>query len=301
MPRSGLLLPSLVVAGSGLLWGIWWIPLRWLESSGLEGDRASFVLYVVAVALMLPFVYCRRRHLRSGGRHLLLVGLFSGVAFGAWNHALIDGDVVRVTLLFYLAPIWGTLLGAVYFRDPIRPLRGLSILLGISGAAVVLGFQGGVPLPRSIAEWMALVSGVLFAFAAVYSRKAPQVETLEKTFLNCVFGGLSALAMILLLPSGGDLAMPSLAPGVVLPLALCLFWLVPVTWMLLWGATRLDAGRVGILLLLEVMAAAASAAILTDEPLGWREALGCVLIVGAGLVEGLDEIRARREGRAAAF
>jgi drug/metabolite transporter (DMT)-like permease len=294
MSRSGLLIPSLVVAGSGLLWGIWWIPLRWLESSGLQGDSASLVLYVVAVALMLPFVYVRRQHMRTGGRYLILVGLFSGVAFGAWNHALIAGDVVRVTLLFYLAPIWGTLLGAAYFRDPVRPLRGLSILLGISGAAVVLGFQGGVPVPRSIAEWMALGSGMFFAFAAVYSRKAPQVGMFEKTFLNCVFGGLSALAMILLLPAGGDLSVRTVAPGIVLPLVLCLFWLVPVTWMLLWGATRLDAGRVGILLLLEVMAAAASAAILTEEPFGWREALGCMLIIAAGLVEGLDEMRARR-------
>jgi drug/metabolite transporter (DMT)-like permease len=207
--------------------------------------------------------------------------------------------VVRVTLLFYLAPIWGTGLGVVFFRDPIRPLRALSILFGLSGAAVVLGFEGGVPVPRSLAEWMALASGVLFAFAAIFSRQAPEVPTLEKTFLNCVFGGLTALAMVLLLPDPGRLAVAS-PLALVAPLALCLIWLIPVTWMLLWGAARLDAGRVGILLLLEVMAAAASAAILTDEPFGWREGMGCVLIVGAGLVEGLDEIRARRALRAPA-
>ena len=60
---------------------------------------------------------------------------------------------------------------------------------------------------------------------------------------------------------------------------------------------RLDAGRVGILLLIEVMAAAVSAAILTDEPFGWREAVGCVLIVTAGLIEGLDEMQARAARR----
>lgn len=297
MTRHSVLVPSLVVAGSGLLWGIWWIPLRWLEASGLSGDRASFLLYAVAFGLLAPFVFVRRRRLRDGGRALLLIGLFSGVAFGAWNHALIAGDVVRVTLLFYLAPIWGTGLGVVFFRDPIRPLRVLSILLGLCGAAVVLGFEGGLPVPRSVAEWMALISGVLFAFAAIFSRQAPEVPTLEKTFLNCVFGGLTALAMVLLLPGPG-VSAPAATLALMAPLVLCLIWLIPVTWMLLWGATRLDAGRVGILLLLEVMAAAASAAILTDEPFGWREGLGCVLIVGAGLVEGLDEIRARRAGAA---
>lgn len=293
MSRSPVLLPSLVVAGSGLLWGIWWIPLRWLESAGLSGDRAAVALYAAAVVLLAPFVFARRDRLRAGGRGLLLIGMFSGVAFGAWNHALIAGDVVRVTLLFYLAPIWGTGLGFLFFREPVTPLRALAILLGLGGAAVVLGFDVGVPVPHSLAEWMALVSGILFAFAAIFSRQAPAVGTLEKTWLNAIFGGLTGLLLVAVLPAAEAPAAWSVS-GVALPLLVCLLWLIPVTWMLLWGATRLDAGRVGILLLLEVMAAAASAAILTDEPFGWREGLGCLLIVGAGLVEGLDEMRARR-------
>jgi drug/metabolite transporter (DMT)-like permease len=178
-------------------------------------------------------------------------------------------------------------------------LRAIAILLGLSGAAVVLGFEGGLPVPRSTAEWMALASGVLFAFAAIFSRKGAHVGGLEKTFLNCVVAGLSALALATLLPgvsAPGGWSVAALLP----PLLLCLIWQIPVTWMLLWGATRLDAGRVGILLLLEVMAAAVSATILTDEPFGWREGIGCLLIAGAGLVEGLDEIRARRAIGAAA-
>lgn len=293
MPPTSTLVPSLVVAGSGLLWGIWWIPLRWLEASGLAGDWAGVALYFAAVAVLTPFVLRDRDRMRRGGRDLLLIGLFSGLAFGFWNHALIAGEVVRVTLLFYLAPIWGTGLGVLFFRDPVRPLRALSILLGLAGAAVVLGFEGGLPLPRTHAEWMALVSGFLFALMAVYTRRAPAVGGLEKTFLNCVFAGLSALGLALLLPAGPFPAALSIESST-LPILVCLVWQIPVTWMLLWGAARLDAGRVGILLLLEVMGAAVSAAILTDEPFGLREGLGCVLIVAAGLVEGVDEIRARR-------
>lgn len=287
------LVPSLVVAGSGVLWGVWWIPLRWLEASGLSGDWAGVALYAAAIAVLAPFLLRDPGRLRRGGRDLLLIGLFSGVAFAAWNHALIAGDVVRVTLLFYLSPIWGTALGVLFFRDPIRLLRAVSILLGLAGAAVVLGLESGLPLPRSSAEWLALGSGLLFAFAAVYSRRALGVGGFEKTFLNCVFAGISSVTLALLLPAGplpGGLSLERST----LPLLACLAWQIPVTWMLLWGAARLDAGRVGILLLLEVIAAAVSAALLTDEPFGLREGLGCVLIVAAGLVEGFDEILARR-------
>ena len=55
--------------------------------------------------------------------------------------------------------------------------------------------------------------------------------------------------------------------------------------MTLYGAQRLTPGRVGILLLGEVVVGVASAALLTDEPFGWREGLGTALILGAALAE----------------
>lgn len=289
-----MLIPSLAVAGSGLLWGVWWIPLRWLEASGLSGDWASVALYAAAVAVLVPVVLLRPGPIR-GGRSLVLIGLFTGVAFAAWNHALISGDVVRVTLLFYLAPIWGTGLGFLFYRDPLTPWRVLSIGLGLAGAAVVLGFEGGFPMPRNLAEWVALISGVLFAFGAVYARGAPAVPTLDKTLANAALAGLASLGFAVALPVGTPV---SFSFDSTLPLIACVTWLIPTSWLLLWGATRLDAGRVGILLLLEVLAAAFSAALLTDEPFGWREGLGCLLIIGAGLAEAGDEMRARRVGAA---
>lgn len=298
MQRNPLLVPALAVAASGLLWGIWWIPLRWLEASGLSGDRAGLALYLAAIVVLAPAMLLRRERLWAGGRKLWLIGLLSGLAFTAWNHALIAGDVVRVTLLFYLMPIWGTAFGVLYFREAVRPMRVLSILLGLAGAAVVLGIESGVPVPRSLAEWMALASGMLFALAATYSRQASSVGALEKTFLNCLFAGIAAAGLLLVLPdasNGGELSLPAVA----LPLVVCLFWQVLVTWLLLWGATRLDAGRVGILLLLEVLGAAVSATLLADEPFGWRELVGCVLIIGAGFTEAFEETRRSRGLRAA--
>ena len=70
-----------------------------------------------------------------------------------------------------------------------------------------------------------------------------------------------------------------------------LAWLLPVTWLLLWGARFLEPGRVSLLLLLEVAVAAVSAALLAGEPFGPREAAGCLLILAAGALEGGAELR----------
>jgi drug/metabolite transporter (DMT)-like permease len=71
-------------------------------------------------------------------------------------------------------------------------------------------------------------------------------------------------------------------------------WLLPVSWLLLWGARFLEPGRVSLLLLLEVAVAAISAALLAGEPFGLREGLGCLLILTAGALEGAAELRPAR-------
>jgi drug/metabolite transporter (DMT)-like permease len=289
---------SLAVALSGAFWGLFWIPLRALEHQGFAGNWTNVTLYAAASLLLLPFLWLRRRPRRRDLPQLLVIGVFSGLGFALWNNSLLYGAVVRVTLLFYLTPVWSTILGAIFLRDPIGPLRLLSILLGIAGASMVLKFEGVFPVPRDAAEWCALASGVCFALATVYIRKSHDVGALEKTFANQAFAAPFALLFLIVLPAPAPTAAALLA-GLPLILLACV-WLVPVMLLIVWGSGRLDPGRVAILLLLEVLASAASAALLTDEPFGWREMTGCLLILGAGLVEGLDQLHASGRKRAAA-
>ncbi len=292
--KTGTGLPTLAVALSAILWGLWWIPLRWLSENGLPGDWASLALYGTGSAVLLPFAWARRRHLRAGGFGLLLCGTLMGMVMVFWNHAILVGEVMRVVLLFYLAPVWATLLSIFVLKVRVGPLRALTVALGLSGAAIILGFEGGLPVPRSEGDWMGLISGVLFAFATMLARDSENVAGFDKTFVT--FAAAAPIALVLILVDG----MPEPTGRMVLDAmpyaaAIAVFLLVPVTWPILWGATKLEPGRVSILLLLEVVAASISASLLTDEPFGWREVSGCVLILLAGLTEALPELRKPRD------
>jgi drug/metabolite transporter (DMT)-like permease len=281
-------LPALTVAGSAVMWGLWWVPLRALDQAGLVGDWASLVLYALAAAILLPVAVRRRRRLADGGAELLVVGLSLGVALTAWNHAVLTGEVVRVVLLFYLCPVWATGFARLILKEPVSPIRALSIGLGLSGAAVVLGFAGGVPLPRVEGEWMAVLASVLFALGATYARKAKGSASFEKTFASFAAAVPASGLFLLLAPVEALPAAGQIAGALPLAMAATLLWLLPQTWLMIWGAERLDPGRVTVLLLLEIVAAAVSASLFAGEPFGWREFAGCLLILGAGAAEAFD-------------
>ncbi len=280
-------LPALAVALSAILWGVWWVPLRWLDSNGLRGDWASLAIFGLAALALLPFVWRCRATFRAQLVALLAIGVPLGLAMVLWNHAVIHGNIIRVVLLFYLAPIWATLMARFFLGVGIQLSRWAAIACGLGGAAVILELDHlitqGLLASLSLADALAVFSGVCFALATTATRIHDQVGELNKTFVSVFAAAAAALLLVgltdIAAPSGDMLALTGVA------LAVALLFLLPTTALLLWGASILDPGRVAILLLLEVVAAAASATLLASEPFGVRELLGCSLILLAGLLE----------------
>ena len=72
--------------------------------------------------------------------------------------------------------------------------------------------------------------------------------------------------------------------------------MLPITYLTIWPATVLSPGRVGMLLLIEVVVGVSSAAMLTDETFGSRELFGTLLIISAGVVEVLRQQKIGKSG-----
>lgn len=261
----------------------------------MQGAWASIVIFGLCAVLTLPLALRGRQPNSAEFQNLLIMGVMSGVTLALWNFALLTGSVVRVTLLFYLAPVWGTLFGFLFFRLPLRGFRVLTIAFGFAGAVILLGLEGLGSAPLSLADGAALISSIAFALTATYSRKlGGSITGWQKTFISGLMGALFAVPLLALPVAAGTPPSPDVIGSAAPFLLVCMLWQVLLAWLVMWGSGFVEPGRVTVLLLLEVVGAAVSAAILTDEPFGWREILGCIFIVGAGLIEGLDEIKASR-------
>jgi drug/metabolite transporter (DMT)-like permease len=281
----------LSVCMAGVAWGLWWLPVRWLAGKGLSGDMVSVALYSLGALVVLPIVLFGAPRHRANPRTAIIVGVLFGTAMAMTNTALLYGQVVRVLLLFYLSPIWATLLDTFVLKSPLSKWRVLSVVLGLSGAAIVLGNSPGIPLPRSLGDWMGLGSGVMFGFgslaicmahtAAEREARSPALQSLA----SFIVAGFTGLVFFILIPTGAALDPAHILPALPAALVVSAFWLLPQMWLFAWGAARIDPGRVAILMLLEPMTAAISAGLLLDEPLELRELIGAALIVGAGAIE----------------
>jgi drug/metabolite transporter (DMT)-like permease len=287
MRRSSETIPALAVAVAAAAWGVYWIPQRALEGAGLTGGWATLGQFLVPLALMTPVVVIRWRRRLPTGIGLVSVGLLAGGSITFYANSFLLTDVVHALLLFYITPVWGTLIEIAVQRRPPQPIRWLSLMLGLGGIWVVFAVDGGVPLPRNIGDWLALAGGLMIACATARLNAVRPAGMFPQLFAYFFYGSIVAAVSALLLadhlgPTPDAATMAGLVPWLVL---LAVAFLIPSNAILLWGAVRVPPGMFGILILAEIVVGMVAAALWADEPFGWREVVGGAMILSAGLVE----------------
>lgn len=284
MPPDTVAAAALLLGGA--MWGVYWIPVRAFVELGLTGSWPGIVMYLAALIAVLPFVWRARGLLVSHWRGLIFSGVFTGAAFSLYTVSLVYTDVVRSILLFYLTPLWGTLLGLLFLGERLSLQRVIGLICGVGGLFVVLGGDQGIPLPRNAGDWLALASGVAWAFGSLGLYRAQGVPIPGQVFAF-VTGALIVASLGILV----ELQLGQSVPGQDIliratPYALVsAIFILPMLFLTIWPATMLSPARVGLLLMSEVVVGLISAALLSGEAFGWREAFGAMLIVGAAVLE----------------
>ena len=279
---------------AGAVWGLFWIPLRALEDAGIHGLWITVVYFLIPTICLTPVTLKRWKHVKKGGLSLQLTAMISGGALLLYSSSIIYTDVVRAMLLFYLTPIWATILARIFLNDAITPSRILAMAMAILGMLTIFGLGARFPIPQNIGDWLGIASGVLWAIAMVRLRMSESHSAIELTAgffqWSLIF---SASAAFLLAPAyipKVEQALPAL-PLLLIFMALLV---LPGTYASLWGPKYLSPGIVGLLFMTEIVVGAISVALLAGEPFGIRELTGVLLIAGASMLEPLLALRRPR-------
>lgn len=276
----------LTLLNAATMWGLLWYPYRLLAQQGVSGEVAAFLTYSMALGFGLLVVGPVWRELRVAGWWGVALTLAAGWTNLGYVLAMVGGAVMRVLLLFYLAPLWTVLLARLLLGERLTGYGYAIIALSLGGAMVMLWQpQHGLPLPQNVAEWIGLSAGMAFAMTNVLVRRVQQLSINFKS--ASVWFGTALLTGFPLLYHGGFarqvLAVPAEA-----------WWLMAAVGVVLcatsfavqYGLTLLPANRAIVLFMFELVVAALSSYFLADETMGAREMAGAALIVTASLFSG---------------
>jgi drug/metabolite transporter (DMT)-like permease len=273
----------LVLLCSSFFWGLTWIPLKYFGGFGIQGVNVTLVGYGSVGVLAVPWLVRSFRSWRGDARGLLLLSLFGGLANLAFATAIVKGDVVRVMVLFYLLPAWGVLGGWLILGERVDAVRKVTVFGALLGAFLILGGPRVFVQEPSLADVLAVVSGLSLATNNVLFRKLSRVAVPNKTaamFAGCL---LWALPLTLL----GVQPLPASVPTEVWLelMAFGLVWLFAATVGTQWGVAHMETGRSSVLIIMELVTAVISASLINGSRLAPIEWLGGALIVTAAFVE----------------
>jgi drug/metabolite transporter (DMT)-like permease len=288
MPSSRLQhsLALLTLVYSATLWGLFWYPFRLLDDMGVDGLTATCIAYVLP-SLVIGWRYAKNlSQARAYWLWLLILGLASGWSNVGYVLGVLEGEVMRVLLLFYLSPLWAVLFARVFLGERLNALGWLVISLSLAGAIVMLWQpEGQLPLPSNRAEWLGLSAGVTFALSTVAGRHlGTDVSDGSKTL--AVWLGVGALTAVGLLFLPSTAGSHTFTPTALALLAGLAFAIGSVTYAVQYGIGRIPASQSSVIFLFELVVAAIAAYYLTHERMELREWVGAAMILAASLFSG---------------
>ncbi|MEW5912658.1 MAG: DMT family transporter [Thermodesulfobacteriota bacterium] len=239
--------------------------------------QISFYRALFGILSMLGLAGCLRVAILGPNLKLLIVrGLSGTVGFLCLIMAMRDVPLAEVMVLFFLFPAFGALFAPWVNDERVAPRDWLFISLAFAGTAAILLPGGDMHLRPG--HFYALGTSVLAGLnTAMVRRLAGEHSPYCIYFFFCL---AAAVVSIWPLALGSEPLIPS-AAGLMYLLAIGLVATVGQVLMNQ-GFYHLPAAEGGVVLMSQVIIAAAWGVLFFGEPLTWRLILGGGLILAGG-------------------
>lgn len=278
--KGSELRPIAAALTAAILWGLWWIPIRYLEVLGLDGIWAGLAMNVAAALVLIPVVLFGKGFVRMSPT-ALLGALLIGVAITGYATAVTYTDVVRAVLLFYLAPAWSTIIECAMMGRKWNWRSLVALACSFLGMFLILGGNFG-EAGIGPGEIQALLAGMAWSVGAAAIFSDSRVSAAQMS-LTAIVG-----ACIVALAAGAFVAPPDLSSvmaSVPAALASGILYLLPMVAITLWSARLLAPALMSFLLSAEIISGVGSSALLLEEKFGLVEILGTVFIALGAVTE----------------
>jgi drug/metabolite transporter (DMT)-like permease len=275
-------LPIFSLLFGAFVWGIIWYPYRLMANAGVSGIYSSFYVFILTIAIALPYFFITKKKVPIWSKDFWLLALVAGYTNISYVLAVIDGEVVRVMLLFYLSPVWTIFLAHFMLNEDTQKRHYIAVFISLIGAFIMFWEPGYLIHLDSKSDWLALSSGLGFAITNVMTRKHEHMTVNQKAL--AIWLGVIVVAIICIMFDKN--AMPTLDffrpvdAAIMMAISLSLFL---STLLVQFGVTQIKAVEASSFFLFEIVVAAISSYFLVGESIAFNEWLGGIFII-AGVI-----------------
>ena len=267
-------------------WGLYWLPLRSLEQAGLSSAWSVAFFNICPLIILVPYILIRRASHTHNLRAVVFIGLMTGIGLSCYATGLVVSSVIRATLLFYLTPVWSTIIGVIWLRERLSLGRLVAIGLGFAGLYFLLSGGDGTSAPLNFGDFLAVLSGIFWGFGAAAIKKWPDTSTMSNAAMQLFVAAVTGMLFALFIFGEQIPDAATLATSFPIAFVASTFVILPSLYAIFWASKRLFPGRVGLLMMSEVLVAILSASLLLpDETLSPWQWIGGGIVLVACVVE----------------
>ena len=291
---------ALFVALSAASFGFLGVPVRFLHDNGFAPlDITAVRLFVTTIALVIVALVVDRGLFKVRKRDLLffiLFGFFKLMSDVTLFRAQVTIDLSLSTLLQMTAPYYVLVISLFLFRERITLMKILAMLVAFIGCILVTGvITGGMHSLDFVGVASALISGLFFGLYTIGCKLGSDkgykpVTTMMYTFL---------FASLMTIPFANDVKVVESFVDVHLILGVLslgiLMTLIPF-FVSTWGVQKLEASKVSLISVMEVITACIVGYFLFDEEMTVLNIIGMSMVVASIVIMDLKinrEIRKR--------
>ena len=287
---------SLAIFISSAAWGLYWIPLRTLEDMGIPSSWTVPFFNACPLIILLPLFILYFKVIKGNWKITSSAAVMIGFAFSFYSYGLLETTVIRATLLFYLSPIWSTIIGVIWLKEKLTKARIISISIGFLGLLFLLSQKHNVSQPLNIGDLFSVLSGICWAIGgSTLKRYSNTVSILSLATLLYATTTVISIIFALLFYSDPVLTIENIQLGFITAIIWSIFIMLPGFIVIFKVSQILFPGRVGILMMSEVLVAFISASILLpEETMTTIQWLGAMGIVSAGIIEVIFGYKAKK-------
>ncbi|WP_337840211.1 DMT family transporter [Rheinheimera sp.] len=192
------------------IWGSSFLFMRIaVESLGPAALMTGRVLFAALFLALMGVLLKQALHWREHWKHYFVLGFFnSALPFLLFAIAAQTLTASVLSVLNATAPIWGALIGILWFRQKVSWTVLLGLVLGISGVAILVGFDPVLLKPGALLAVVAAAAAAFcYGIATHYTKNAKKVPAFANAHGSMWASSLMLAPVIWAYPVQGELSL----------------------------------------------------------------------------------------------